>query len=49
MAAGLLSPMAAATTVRVLPCPFEVVPLAEVFWWHPLYRSKPAPARPRRP
>lgn len=25
--------------VRVLDCPFEAVPLAEAFWWHPMYRS----------
>ena len=30
--------------VRVLPCPFEVVPLAEAFWWHPIYRNDPAHA-----
>lgn len=34
--------MAAATGVRVLPCPFEAVPLAEAFWWHPMYRTDPA-------
>lgn len=28
--------------VRVLHCPFEVVPLAEAFWWHPMYRADPA-------
>jgi DNA-binding transcriptional LysR family regulator len=40
--------MADATAVRVLPCPFEVVPLAEAFWWHPLYRDDPAHAWLRR-
>lgn len=30
--------------IRVLPCPFEVVPLAEAFWWHPMYRADPAHA-----
>ena len=28
--------------IRVLPCPFEAVPLAEAFWWHPMYRNDPA-------
>jgi DNA-binding transcriptional LysR family regulator len=28
--------------VRVLPCPFEAVPLAEAFWWHPMFRNDPA-------
>ncbi len=28
--------------VRVLPCPFEVAPLAEAFWWHPIYSNDPA-------
>ena len=28
--------------VRVLPCPFEAVPLTEAFWWHPMYRNDPA-------
>ncbi|WP_433385383.1 LysR family transcriptional regulator [Actinoplanes sp. CA-142083] len=28
--------------VRVLPCPFDVVPLAEAFWWHPIYANDPA-------
>ncbi len=23
--------------LRVLECPFEVVPLVEAFWWHPIY------------
>jgi DNA-binding transcriptional LysR family regulator len=32
------------TGIRVLPCPFEVVPLAEAFWWHPMYRADPAHA-----
>jgi DNA-binding transcriptional LysR family regulator len=30
--------------VRVLPCPFEVVPLTEALWWHPMYRNDPAHA-----
>ncbi|WP_433291231.1 LysR family transcriptional regulator [Actinoplanes sp. CA-030573] len=28
--------------VRVLPCPFDAVPLAEAFWWHPIYQNDPA-------
>lgn len=31
--------IADASGVRVLDCPFEAVPLAEAFWWHPMYRS----------
>jgi DNA-binding transcriptional LysR family regulator len=34
--------IAATAGVRVLPCPFEAVPLAEAFWWHPMYRTDPA-------
>jgi hypothetical protein len=26
----------------VLPCPFDVVPLSEAFWWHPIYSNDPA-------
>ena len=37
--ARLLAPVA---HVRVLDCPFEVVPLAEAFWWNPMYRNDPA-------
>jgi DNA-binding transcriptional LysR family regulator len=25
--------------VRVLPCPFDVVPLNEALWWHPIYQN----------
>jgi DNA-binding transcriptional LysR family regulator len=32
--AGRLAP---AAEVRVLPCPFEPVPLVEALWWHPMY------------
>jgi len=28
--------------VRVMPCPFEVLPLVEAFWWHPMFRNDPA-------
>ena len=34
--------MAGSAGVRVLPCPFNVVPVAEAFWWHPMYRNDPA-------
>ena len=37
--ARLLAPVAG---VRLLDCPFEVVPLAEAFWWNPMYRNDPA-------
>ncbi|MEU6747739.1 LysR family transcriptional regulator [Spirillospora sp. NPDC046719] len=36
--------IADASGVRVLDCPFEAVPLAEAFWWHPMYRSDVAHA-----
>ncbi|MEV6350226.1 LysR family transcriptional regulator [Actinoplanes sp. NPDC051851] len=39
--ANLLAPVAG---VRVLPCPFDVVPVAEAFWWNPMYRNDPAHA-----
>jgi DNA-binding transcriptional LysR family regulator len=28
--------------VRVLPCPFDVVPLLEACWWHPMNELDPA-------
>ena len=27
--------------VRVLPCPFDVAPLVEAIWWHPMYDNDP--------
>lgn len=27
--------------VRALPCPFEVSPLIEAMWWHPVYDDEP--------
>jgi DNA-binding transcriptional LysR family regulator len=27
--------------VRALPCPFEVAPLIEAMWWHPMYNDDP--------
>lgn len=29
--------LAPAADVRVLPCPFEPLPLIEALWWHPMY------------
>ncbi|HEU4347652.1 MAG TPA: LysR family transcriptional regulator [Actinoplanes sp.] len=29
--------LASAAEVRVVPCPFEPVPLVEALWWHPMY------------
>jgi DNA-binding transcriptional LysR family regulator len=34
--------LAAVAGVRVVPCPFEVVPLTEALWWHPMHRNDPA-------
>ncbi|MEU4420182.1 LysR family transcriptional regulator [Actinoplanes sp. NPDC024001] len=34
--------LAPVTGVRVLPCPFDVVPVAEAFWWNPVHRNDPA-------
>jgi len=34
--------LAPSAKVRILPCPWEVVPLAEGFWWHPMQQSDPA-------
>ena len=36
--------IAGVADIRILPCPFEVVPLAEAFWWHPMHRADPAHA-----
>ena len=27
--------------VRTLPCPFDVAPLVEAMWWHPMYDDDP--------
>ncbi|WP_229798706.1 LysR family transcriptional regulator [Planomonospora parontospora] len=29
-------------TVRVLPCPFEAIPLQEALWWHPVHSQDAA-------
>ncbi|MEU4292775.1 LysR family transcriptional regulator [Kribbella sp. NPDC026596] len=34
----------ASAGIRVLPCPWEVVPLKEAFWWHPIFRHDPGHA-----
>jgi DNA-binding transcriptional LysR family regulator len=34
--------LATTAGVRVLPCPFDVMPLAGAFWWHPIYSNDPA-------
>ena len=34
--------LARSARVRVLPCPWNVVPLVEAFWWHPTHRADPA-------
>jgi DNA-binding transcriptional LysR family regulator len=36
--------IADAAAVRILPCPFDAVPLTEAFWWHAIYREDPAHA-----
>jgi DNA-binding transcriptional LysR family regulator len=40
--ARLAERLAGAAGVRVLPCPWAVVPLKEAFWWHPTLRTDPA-------
>ena len=40
----LASQLAGAAGVRILDCPWDVVPLVEAFWWHPVHRSDPAHA-----
>lgn len=40
--ARLADRLAGAAGVRVLPCPWEVVPLREAFWWHESLRADPA-------
>lgn len=33
-----------AADIRILPCPWEVNPLVEAFWWHPAMHDDPAHA-----
>ena len=40
--AQLAHRLAPAAGVRVLPCPWPVIPLKQAFWWHPTLRPDPA-------
>lgn len=40
--ARLAPRLAAAGDVRVLPCPFDAVPLVQALWWHPINDRDPA-------
>ncbi len=40
----LATRLADAAGVRLLACPWDVVPLVEAFWWHPSHRPDPAHA-----
>jgi DNA-binding transcriptional LysR family regulator len=40
--AELAHRLADAAGVRILACPWDVVPLKEAFWWHPASRTDPA-------
>ena len=33
--------LAPSAGVRILPCPFDVAPLIEALWWHPMYDRDP--------
>jgi len=33
--------LAPAVPIRILPCPFDVAPLMEALWWHPMYDRDP--------
>jgi DNA-binding transcriptional LysR family regulator len=37
----LASRFAETAGVRVLPCPWDVIPVKEAFWWHPVLRHDP--------
>jgi len=39
--AHLVPRLTMAGDVRALPCPFDVVPLVEAMWWHPVHTSDP--------
>ncbi len=41
---GLARQIAPAERFRFLECPFDVVPLAESFWWHPSLQNDPGHA-----
>ncbi|MFE2070378.1 LysR family transcriptional regulator [Streptomyces sp. NPDC059467] len=38
----LIRKVAPSAAVRVLPCPFEVVPVQEAMWWHPVHAQDAA-------
>ncbi|MCW2817340.1 MAG: putative LysR-family transcriptional regulator, partial [Marmoricola sp.] len=40
--AQLARRLAGAAGVRVLPCPWDLAPLREAFWFHPTHRADPA-------
>ena len=40
----LAAKIAASAGVRVLSCPWDVVPLREVYWWHPKHEADPGHA-----
>jgi DNA-binding transcriptional LysR family regulator len=40
--ARLAARLAPILDIRVLPCPFDAVPLVEALWWHPMYGHDPA-------
>jgi DNA-binding transcriptional LysR family regulator len=40
----LATRLAETAGIRVLPCPWEVVPVKEAFWWHPAMRHDPGHA-----
>ena len=40
--ARLAQRLAPTAGVRLLPCPWDAVPLKEGFWWHPSHRRDPA-------
>jgi len=37
----LARPLSPVVPIRVLPCPFDVAPLMEALWWHPMYSRDP--------
>jgi DNA-binding transcriptional LysR family regulator len=37
----LVPRLTAAGDVRALPCPYDVVPLVDAMWWHPIYNADP--------
>ena len=39
--AHLVPRLTVAGDVRAVPCPYDVVPLAEAMWWHPVYNADP--------